>query len=91
LNEYETDPPVVHVDLYRLETYDGLESIGYWDYAESQGAITCVEWLDRIPQAWPRRGLIVELQRVDSRRTAKLWASEAFDSVLADIATRLNS
>jgi tRNA threonylcarbamoyl adenosine modification protein YjeE len=91
LNEYETDPPVIHVDLYRLETYDDLESIGYWDYAESDWAITCVEWLDRIPEAWPRRGLILEMQRVDSRRIAKLWASDAYTSTVAELSTRLNS
>ncbi|QDG54601.1 tRNA (adenosine(37)-N6)-threonylcarbamoyltransferase complex ATPase subunit type 1 TsaE [Persicimonas caeni] len=91
LNEYETDPPVVHVDLYRLETYDELESIGYWDYAESGFAITCVEWLDRIPEAWPREGLILEMERVDSQRTARLWATPGFDTVAADISERLTS
>lgn len=75
LNEYETRPPVVHVDLYRLQTYDELESIGYWDYAESGYAITCVEWLDRIPEAWPRHGLMVELVRADDHRRARVWSS----------------
>lgn len=78
LNEYDTEPPVVHVDLYRLQSADELESIGYWDYAESSRAITCVEWLDRIPGAWPRRGLILEMQRVETRRLARLWASEEY-------------
>lgn len=91
LNEYDTDPPVVHVDLYRLETYDELESIGYWDYAESGFAITCVEWLDRIPEAWPRDGIIVEMQRVDSQRTARLWTTARFDHLADEIAERLGT
>lgn len=89
LNEYETEPPVVHVDLYRLDTYDELESIGYWDYAESGFAITCVEWLDRIPEAWPRHGLIVEMERVDSTRTARIWATDDDQAIVADISQRL--
>ncbi len=90
LNEYETDPPVVHVDLYRLDTYDELESIGYWDYAESGFAITCVEWLDRIPEAWPRQGLIVELERIDSTRTARIWATEGDQGIVSAIEKRLD-
>ena len=89
LNEYATEPPVVHVDLYRLEAYDELESIGYWDYAESGFAITCVEWLDRIPEAWPRRGLIVEMERVDSTRSARIWATEDYRTNVAEISERL--
>lgn len=90
LNEYDTDPPVVHVDLYRLETYDELESIGYWDYAESGWAITCVEWLDRIPEAWPHEGLIVELERVDTQRSARLWATPDYKGLLAELTDRLS-
>lgn len=86
LNEYETDPPVVHVDLYRLQSYDELESIGYWDYVESGRAITCVEWLDRIPEAWPRHGVLVVLDRVDTHRSARLWATEDYRHVIDSIA-----
>ncbi len=89
LNDYETDPPVVHVDLYRLETYDELESIGYWDYAESGWAITFVEWLDRIPQAWPRHGLMIELERAGTTRTARLWASAEYRSTLEGIGQQM--
>ncbi len=86
LNEYETDPPVVHVDLYRLQSYDELESIGYWDYVESGHAITCVEWLDRIPQAWPRHGVLVVLERVDTHRSARLWATDEYRHVIDSVA-----
>lgn len=70
---YETEPRIHHMDLYRLEGWSDLESIGYWDYAESRRGITCVEWLDRIPAAWPGRGLIVELLRSKRGRVARLW------------------
>jgi tRNA threonylcarbamoyladenosine biosynthesis protein TsaE len=86
LNDYDTQPPVVHIDLYRLESFDDLESIGYWDYVESGQAITCVEWLDRIDQAWPRHGLVIALSRVGGGRRARIWGSSAYESLLAEIA-----
>lgn len=76
LNHYETCPPVVHIDLYRLETYDDLESIGYWDYVDELSAIRCVEWIDRIPHAWPGEGILIELARIGEVRQARLWASD---------------
>ncbi|AWV88995.1 tRNA (adenosine(37)-N6)-threonylcarbamoyltransferase complex ATPase subunit type 1 TsaE [Bradymonas sediminis] len=90
LNHYETQPPMVHIDLYRLESYDDLESIGYWDYVEEPSAISCVEWLDRIPNAWPGEGILIELTRTDEARRARLWASERYRAMLAeDVAARL--
>ncbi|RME15381.1 MAG: tRNA (adenosine(37)-N6)-threonylcarbamoyltransferase complex ATPase subunit type 1 TsaE [Bdellovibrio sp.] len=48
-----------HVDLYRLESEEDLESMGFWDlFSKPQGYI-CVEWPERLPQNslppdWPR-------------------------------------
>lgn len=89
LNEYATEPPVVHVDLYRLGGYDELESIGYWDYVESGRAITCVEWLDRVPDAWPRHGILIALERADGGRRARLWASPEYDEVFGALTDRV--
>lgn len=75
LHIYETAVPVFHVDLYRLQTIDDLESMGYWDYAEADEGILCVEWLDRIPEAWPGQGFVLELAHHQGRRRARLWAS----------------
>ena len=37
--------PLSHVDLYRLENDDEVESIGFEEYYES--SITVIEWADR--------------------------------------------
>lgn len=71
---YETSPPVYHIDLYRLEGWADLESIGYWDVVDAGRGVCCVEWLDRIPGGWPGDGLIVELIGSGQRRRARLWA-----------------
>lgn len=78
LNEYRTEPPVVHVDLYRLETVDDLESVGYWDYVLGHSGFICVEWLDRIPGAWPDEGLVIGLEFGDGR-AANIWDSSDSD------------
>jgi len=41
---------VAHIDLYRLQGVDELESTGYWDVVAEAG-LTVVEWIDRIPAA----------------------------------------
>lgn len=44
--------PLNHADLYRLETPDQLDDIGYWDALES-GAVNFIEWGNRFRQAIP--------------------------------------
>ncbi|MFU8806652.1 MAG: tRNA (adenosine(37)-N6)-threonylcarbamoyltransferase complex ATPase subunit type 1 TsaE [Bradymonadaceae bacterium] len=85
LNIYETVPPVYHMDLYRLENIDDLESMGYWDYVAAQDGILCVEWIDRIPDAWPGRGLLLELAHHERRRTARIWATAGLEDKVAGL------
>ena len=73
VNTYDADVPIYHFDLWRLEDIDGLESIGYWDYLNDD-AICLVEWLDRVDDAWPGHGQVVELTQVAGARRATLWA-----------------
>jgi len=76
VNRYETEPELVHVDLYRLHSVDGLETTGFWDFVRADDFVICVEWLDRIPEAWPGVGLVVRLEHRDEGRNADIWASE---------------
>ncbi len=71
-----------HLDLYRLESVEDLESIGYWDLFADLEALLVVEWLDRIPDAWPGRGVIVELNREGTQREATVWGSEETPALL---------
>lgn len=90
LNEYHTDPPVWHFDLYRLETVDDLETVGYWDYAEDRDAIVVVEWIDRIRAAWPGEGVVVWLRhQEEAGRTAQIWATRPTEAFERGIATEI--
>jgi tRNA threonylcarbamoyladenosine biosynthesis protein TsaE len=71
---YETDPPVAHFDLYRLEGEGEALEIGL-EEALDQGAVL-VEWPGRIgPQEWDRLTpdrLEVELSHAGEGRIARL-------------------
>lgn len=54
VNEYEGTIPLFHFDLYRLESFDDLYSIGFFDYLR-RGGIIAAEWSENIP------GLAAEL------------------------------
>ena len=85
LNEYPTSPPVHHFDLYRLSDVDELEGIGYWDYVEDPSAIVVVEWLDRVPGAWPGEGIVIELIHRDGHRAARVWATSRWEPTMSKL------
>jgi tRNA threonylcarbamoyladenosine biosynthesis protein TsaE len=41
---YKTSPPVLHADLYRLQSAEGLGLEDYWD-----DHLCLIEWPDRLP------------------------------------------
>jgi tRNA threonylcarbamoyladenosine biosynthesis protein TsaE len=45
VQEYETSPPVCHVDLYRLENAGQVVDLGLRDYADSH--VLVIEWIER--------------------------------------------
>lgn len=50
--EKENDPEMGmdHVDLYRLENEDDLESTGFWDLFGADHGLVVIEWSDRLNQ-----------------------------------------
>ena len=59
VNEYGGDPPVYHLDLYRLESAADLYEIGWDEYLGRYG-ITFVEWGDKAAEMLPARYFLVE-------------------------------
>jgi tRNA threonylcarbamoyladenosine biosynthesis protein TsaE len=59
VNEYRSGRvPCFHLDLYRLDTPEQIQSAGVETYFQPQGAITLIEWFDRA------RGLIPTSERL---------------------------
>lgn len=58
INEYQTSVGVVHhLDLYRVESEQDLDSTGFWDLFESKKGLIVIEWSERLdhkqlPRTW---------------------------------------
>ena len=50
VNRYEGNPPLHHVDLYRLEPGEDLSDLGLEELFQSPG-VTAIEWSERLPAA----------------------------------------
>lgn len=49
VNEYHGEKmSVFHLDLFRIDTFDDLYAIGFFDYLD-RGGILAVEWSENIP------------------------------------------
>lgn len=65
LFEYVGDElPLLHFDLYRLDTEDELEGIDFFGLLES-GGVCLVEWGDKFPAAMPDERLDVTIDVSD--------------------------
>ena len=64
INEYPGRYPLVHVDLYRLETIDDLEDIGLDEMLHGQ-AVLAIEWADKLSDGLPAEHLLVTLEILD--------------------------
>ena len=61
--------PLVHVDLYRLDTPQQVVAIGIEDYFDGE-AVTVIEWAEKISQLLPPRTIHVRLElRGENDRT----------------------
>ncbi|MCX8031230.1 MAG: tRNA (adenosine(37)-N6)-threonylcarbamoyltransferase complex ATPase subunit type 1 TsaE [Thermodesulfovibrionales bacterium] len=63
--EYDTSPPFYHIDLYRVEGTEALDSLGIWEYIESEG-VTAIEWAERIEEI-PSEGVKVCLKFIEEK------------------------
>ena len=52
INEYTGNPPLFHLDLYRLENSSRLNDIGVLDYLEREGVMV-VEWPEILKEILP--------------------------------------
>lgn len=60
MNIYEGRLPLFHFDLYRLESIQGISSIGYDEFLYGDG-ISVIEWADHLGEFLPDEYLKIEL------------------------------
>ena len=69
VNDYGGNPPLVHFDMYKVDTWDDLYSSGFFDYLD-MGAVLAVEWSENIENALPDDTIrvIIEQGETDNQR-----------------------
>ena len=65
VNDYGGNPPLVHFDMYKVESWDDLYSSGFFDYLD-MGAVLAVEWSENIENALPDDTIRVTIEQGDS-------------------------
>lgn len=90
VNEYEGRIPFYHLDLYRLKDSSELESIGFDEYVQSDGA-TVIEWAERAGDDLPQETLSIYLSHLseNSREAGFLAEGERYEKLLDVLRERI--
>lgn len=64
VNDYGGNPPLVHFDMYKVESWEDLYSSGFFDYLD-MGAVLAVEWSENIENALPEDTVRVTIEKGD--------------------------
>ncbi len=76
LNEYDTEKfKIYHFDFYRLEKFEELEDIGFFEIIELDG-IVFVEWIDKILECLPEKYILLKFYVKNSEREIEIQAEE---------------
>ena len=80
VNEYRAQAggrftAVFHFDMYRIESEDDLDSIGFWDYPMRRGLIL-TEWSEKIPFALPDDYLRLTIEKTAEGESVRRITAE---------------
>ena len=67
VNEYNSNPLVIHIDCYREQDLNRWQSIGIQEYFES-GCIVFIEWAEFIKPLLPNRVIPVSFLHIAENR-----------------------
>lgn len=59
---------LIHIDAYRLESADDLESIGFFEMLEDKNNIIVIEWPEKIKNTLPSNFIKIFFEYVDENR-----------------------
>lgn len=63
IKEYKTTFPLYHFDVYRINSLEEMEDLGYEEYFFGKG-VTVIEWGDKIAPLLPPDHLEIEFKRL---------------------------
>lgn len=68
VNVYGKNAELCHFDMYRVSSWEDLDSTGFFDYME-QGAVLCVEWSENIENALPETAVRIIFEKGETEDT----------------------
>ena len=77
VNDYGGNPPLVHFDMYKVDSWDDLYSSGFFDYLD-MGVVLAVEWSENIENALPDDTIKVIIEQGENE-TDRIITIEGID------------
>lgn len=65
--EYHTNPPLIHIDLYRIEKEDEIDNIGLWEFLGNKN-ITVIEWADKLGKYLPNNSIKLYIKHINENQ-----------------------
>lgn len=79
IHEYGDPAEVYHIDLYRLDTAEEVESLGL-DEIFARPAVVLLEWAERFPELLPARRIEIRIEEV-ADGTRRIEVLDTNDSI----------
>lgn len=80
VNVYGRHDELCHFDMYRVESWEDLDSTGFFDYMEN-GSVLCVEWSENIENALPDDAVRITMAQGDEA-DARIITIDGLETVL---------
>lgn len=74
IHEYPTNPPVCHVDFYRLEKPEEILNLSLEDYLQTH--VVLIEWAEKAPEGLFENGVKIEIDFHNTGREVKITPTE---------------
>ncbi len=74
VNEYPGQINLAHFDMYRIESWEDLESTGFFDYLNRDWAVA-VEWSENIEAALPEQVIKVDIRQGEGEEERRIRIS----------------
>ena len=86
VHEHKGNLPLYHIDLYRLETQDEIQNIGFEDYIYSEG-VTLVEWSEKVRGNLPKGYIRIDIETLGDFERKFILSSdmEIYDNMLKEV------
>lgn len=89
INEYEGRISLYHFDVYRINSIDEMEDLGYDEYFYGDG-VCAIEWADLIKDILPYDYLWIEIKitGAESRRVCFTGTNEYYKEMIGELLER---